>query len=140
LYDWRRADTAFQEAWDDALEAGTDLVEFEARRRAIEGVDKPLTYQGQFTYLYTEQRDDQGNIVMDPATGHPVMVVDRDVNGNPKVLTAKEYSDTLLMALLKAYRPERFRDRSDVNVTGMDVVTAAMQSAMDRAKAQTGKK
>lgn len=41
-YDWREADPVFAEAWDDAIEAGTDLLEDEAHRRAFEGVDRPV--------------------------------------------------------------------------------------------------
>lgn len=32
--------------------------------------------------------------------------------------TQKKYSDTLAIFLLKAHRPEKYRERSDVNVTG----------------------
>lgn len=44
------------------------------------------------------------------------LVLDKD--GTP--VTQNRYSDTLLIALLKAHRPERYRDRAsvDMNVTG----------------------
>jgi hypothetical protein len=36
----RAADEAFARAWEDALEQGTDSLEDEARRRALQGVEK----------------------------------------------------------------------------------------------------
>ena len=44
-YDWRESDTAFAEAWDKAVELGTNALEDEMIRRAHHGTDKPV-YQG----------------------------------------------------------------------------------------------
>src|SRR5262245_61740375 len=46
-YEWRAADADFATAWDQAVEAGTDALEDEAVRRARDGVDEPVFYQGQ---------------------------------------------------------------------------------------------
>lgn len=46
MYDARDADEEFKKAWDDAVEQGTDLMEDEGHRRAIEGVKEPVYYQG----------------------------------------------------------------------------------------------
>ncbi len=86
------------------MDIGADVLEQEARRRAVEGVSEPVYYMG------------------------------------AEVGSVQKYSDTLMCLLLKGHKPQKYRERTDLNVTGMDVVTAAMQSAMDRAKAQTGKK
>jgi len=45
-YDHRQADEAFAAAWDDAVEEATDALEAEARRRALDGWDEPVFYQG----------------------------------------------------------------------------------------------
>jgi len=45
VYRWRQYDQAFATAYSDAMEAGTDLIEQEARRRAVEGYDRPV-FQG----------------------------------------------------------------------------------------------
>lgn len=74
-YRTREGSAAFREAWDTALEDATDGLEAEARRRALEGWDRPVFYQGQC------------------------------------VGAVREYSDPLLMFLLKAHRPDRFRER-----------------------------
>ncbi|MHC5536960.1 hypothetical protein ACYOEI_01645 [Singulisphaera rosea] len=56
-----------------------DTLESEARRRALDGVEKPVFYRGQ------------------------------------KCGAIREYSDALLMFLMKAARPERFRESYDAH-------------------------
>jgi len=79
-YRRRAANQAFAESWSDALEEALDALELEARRRAVEGVERPVYYKGQ----------ECGRI--------------------------RRYSDSLLIFLLKAYRPWKFRD----NYAGKD--------------------
>lgn len=81
-YRHRKSDTSFADAWDAALELGTDSLEDEAVRRAHEGTEKPV-YQG-------------GRMVG----------------------TVREYSDTLLIFMLKARRPEKFKDRVSQELMG----------------------
>lgn len=81
LYHWKETDAAFASLWADALEQAADALEAEARRRAVEGYDEPITYGGK--------------IVCDPETGNP--------------LVRKKYSDGLMTFLLRAHRPSRFK-------------------------------
>ncbi|MGV0954251.1 MAG: terminase [Fluviibacter sp.] len=83
-YNWRETDKKFAEAWDDAIEAGTQEMEAEAIRRAVKGTQKPVFHQGQ-------------------VCGH-----------------VNEYSDTLLIFMLKARRPKVYRERVSTEVTGLD--------------------
>ena len=83
-YRTRRLDPAFAEDWVDAEEAAVDLLEAEARRRALDGVERPLVGGGKLI------RDDDGKVVM-----------------------VREYNDRLLEYLLKAHRPEKYRDKSE---------------------------
>ncbi len=46
VYEWRQDDSDFATEWDVAVEAGTDVLEDEARRRAVEGVEEPVFFQG----------------------------------------------------------------------------------------------
>lgn len=46
VYRWRHQDKAFAKEWADALEASADLLEDEARRRAVEGVEEVVYYGG----------------------------------------------------------------------------------------------
>lgn len=88
-YDWRRDDETFAADWDAALDEAADRMEREAFRRAVEGTEKPV-----FGSL------GQGR-------------------GSGEVGRIREYSDTLLIFLLKAARPEKFRERTEVRHTGL---------------------
>lgn len=56
-YDWRDADADFASAWDDAEQEAADKLEREAWRRAVEGTEKPVTFQGVITATYKEYSD-----------------------------------------------------------------------------------
>jgi hypothetical protein len=45
----RESNEVFAAAWDAAVEAGTDQLEDEAKRRGLTGWDEPLVYQGERT-------------------------------------------------------------------------------------------
>jgi hypothetical protein len=77
-YKLRKRDSSFAQAWEEAEEASTQTLEREALRRAVEGVDKPVTVAGE-----------------------------REV--------VKVYSDTLLIFMLKARRPDVYRERIEVD-------------------------
>jgi hypothetical protein len=47
MYYHREADAEFAEAWEDAVEQATDELEEEARRRALEGVEEEVYFQGE---------------------------------------------------------------------------------------------
>jgi len=47
LYEIRNEDVNFAEAWEDSLQQATDRLIEEARRRAYEGVEEPVFYQGE---------------------------------------------------------------------------------------------
>lgn len=84
FYARRRTEPDFAAAWDDAYERGTDRLEREAERRAIEGVD------------------------------------DFKVGPGGELVPIRKYSDVLLIFLLKARRPGKFRDNVTVQHTGHD--------------------
>jgi hypothetical protein len=86
MYRTRAADPEFAAKWDEAVELGADALEDEARRRAHDGVEEPLTCA-------------RGLILDD--YGQPV--------------TVRKYSDTLLIFLLKGARPEKYRDNIKVS-------------------------
>lgn len=88
-YEWRDADPAFAADWDEAEQEAADKLEREAWRRAVEGTDKPIAYQGEIT------------------------------------ATFKEYSDRMLELLLKAHRPEKFKDRVATEHSGSIATTPA---------------
>jgi len=78
VYELRKADPDFARAWEDAEEIAADWLHDEARRRALEGIPEPLVSGGKLV---------------------------RDEEGQP--ITIRRYSNSLLLALLKAHRPPR---------------------------------
>ena len=112
---YKKINKEFSDAWDEALEESIERMEQEVHRRAIDGIDEPLTHQGSFTYQY--EFDSTGRVVKDES-GIPKLKM--DANGQPAIATVKKYSDQLAMFLLKAHRPERYRERSEVNVSNPD--------------------
>lgn len=57
VYEWRDADAGFAQEWADAEQEAADKLEREAWRRAVDGVDKPISYQGEITATYKEYSD-----------------------------------------------------------------------------------
>jgi transposase-like protein len=96
IYMWRNDDPEFLKALDVAEDEATESLIAEARRRAHDGVDKPIYYKGS------------------------------------KVDTVKEFSDTLLMFLIKAKRPE-YRDKNVTELqtpeTGLNVKITVTEQA-----------
>lgn len=113
VYALRNTDADFAAAWDDALEDAYDYLEAEARRRAFDGVEEPVVYQGQLTPVFERDadgaylKDDDGNVVQA-----------KNPDGTPKFLTVKKYSDGLAQFLLKGYRRRKFGEK--LELTGKD--------------------
>ena len=80
----RKNDPKFEEAIKNAMEEGYDMLEEEARRRAVDGTLKPVFFQG----------IECGKV--------------------------REYSDQLLITLLKANRPKKFNPGVDVKFGAKD--------------------
>ena len=98
-YRAREEASTFAEAWDDALEDGLDALEAEARRRALDGTEKPIFHAG------------------------------------VQVGTVREYSDQLLIELLRAHRGKLFRPggASNVNVAvGVQPTGPSMDEITER--------
>src|SRR3990167_5672353 len=84
---WRKSDPEFAAAYTEAGNTAADMIEAEVYRRAVEGIEEPLVWQGQLT-------------------------------GD----TVRKYSDGLLGILIKAHKPERFRERYDARVQASGVL------------------
>lgn len=94
-YKWLRDDPEFRDGFERARNIGLDQLEAEARRRAYQGDPEPVIYQGGLCY-------------------------ERLPNGKKKQITVTRRSDVLLIFLLKAGRPEKYRDtwKGEVKHTG----------------------
>ena len=56
-YDRKRYDKEFHERWEKAYALGYDKLEEEAQRRAFEGCEKPIFYQGEICGYILEYSD-----------------------------------------------------------------------------------
>lgn len=82
LYGLRQKSADFAARWEHAEAEAVDVLEAEARRRAVDGVEEPLMGGGKL------MRGDDG-----------------------QMLVVRKYNDRLLEFLLKAHRPDKYRDR-----------------------------
>lgn len=64
LYLEREADPEFKKTWDRCVDIGFDLLEDEAKIRAYEGVDEPLSHLGLLTGDVIKRKSDALMIVM----------------------------------------------------------------------------
>jgi hypothetical protein len=134
-YDLRKSDGDFRAAWDLALEDHTDRCEEELTRRAF-GYEDPVVYQGQLTPVW--ERDARGDLVFEEVPCDPYQVGDQTIaskrvprqarhpDGSLQWLTVTKFSDTLLLARVKAYRKRYATDRTEmVTSQAIDSMTDA---------------
>jgi len=107
VYVHRGSDDAFAKAWEEAAQVAADKLEAEAWRRGVDGVAEPLVSAGR-------------------------LVCGED--GKP--LFIQRYSDQLLVTLLRAHRPEKFRDRTSVELDVSDRLAERLEAARRRSLAK----
>lgn len=98
---WMREDPTYPARFAEAEKQATRLLTDEAVRRASEGVSRPVLYKGRHVH----------------------------VGGRP--LYETEYSDTLLMFLLKGLEPERFGDKQNIKIDWDGDLTKLPDRALD---------
>jgi hypothetical protein len=101
-YRWLKEDPWYIEEFERAKEEAAQSLEDEAVRRAHEGVLSPIVYHGRVCYESVPVLGDDGEPLKDEESGDPVT--------RAVPLMKREYSDTLLLALLKAHLPKKYRD------------------------------
>lgn len=90
-YRWLREDETYRPRVESAIEEANDAIETEIIRRGQHGYDEPIVYQGK--------------ISINPETGKPLCV--------------RKYDTTLLIFLAKAKMPEKYRERTETQLTGL---------------------
>jgi hypothetical protein len=83
-YHWLKGDPQYARDFEEAGHVRVELLETEARRRALTGWEEPVYQRGKLV-------------------GH-----------------IRKFSDTLLIFLLKAERPEKYRERYEARIKGAD--------------------
>lgn len=135
-YALRKTDADFAAAWADAHEDAGDNLIHEARRRAVDGINEPVIYQGQPTPVF--ERDADGEIVMyefgKDLLGKPMMRPrqQRDADGNLIWLSVNKKSDALLTLLLKGYKKTLFAERTEL--TGANGAPVEIDATTRRAR------
>jgi len=89
--EWLRKSETYRQAFQEADDAATEVLEKEALRRAVEGREETVYFNGQ------------------PCG------------------TVRKYSDVLLIFLLKAKRPDVYRERYDARITANMNVQSAVK-------------
>lgn len=118
---WRREDEAFSRQFAEARVDAVDKLEQEAMRRAVEGVDVPVIHAGQVAIAGV---DSNGNYASQ-GSPHAVGVAP---------LTIKKYSDVLLIFLLKAAAPDKYRERYHLDHSDPDQAYDDFVAMVERAK------
>jgi|SRR5215472_1554401 len=101
-YDWLEHDEVYRGAWEKVQDQAAQELEDEAVRRAIEGVKRPLLYKG------------------------------KPVHQGRHVLYETEYSDQLLVTLLKRFRPALYREHVSTEISGTIQIAERLQAANKR--------
>lgn len=89
---WRKESEDFDEAFLLTEESAIELIEEEARRRAVDGVKR-------------QRFGPRGTPIRDEETG--------------ELIYERVYSDKLLLALLKRHRPQEYSDNHNVTANGV---------------------
>lgn len=109
VYERRDSDAGFRDLMAEAAQDAADALELEARRRALFGVEEPVVGR-------VGGRDGDDEWLLDPT----------DPEGERR-LVIRRYSDSLLMFLLKANRPEKYRERHEVRHITEDAIDAEIR-------------
>lgn len=118
-YDWLKSDPAYAQEFMEALDEAADLLLAEARRRAVEGV-------GRLKF------DKHGTPLIDPRL--PMKITDNGEGEKPTIEGSPyieyEYSDSLLMFLLRGARPDVFAPLQHHKITGSGAKGAVLLEAI----------
>jgi hypothetical protein len=101
-YEWLAEDPTYRPRFEQVQEEATQALEDEAVRRAVAGIERKLFHQG------------------------------RLIRSNGKVQTETEFSDMLLLALLKKFAPDKYRERTTTEHTGSIDLVERLRSANER--------
>lgn len=110
FYAWHAHDQDFQICLPHATDDANDTLEYAAFQQSVLGTEEPAISGGQVVYDYTPMLDDQGRPMFDDR-GKPLMK-------RGKMVTVRKYSPQLLITLLKAKMPEKYKDKQQLEHTG----------------------
>jgi hypothetical protein len=114
-YQWLEKDADYPALFAKAKAQAIQALEDEAVLRSTEGVFEPCTFKGHFVYHFKEVQvpvidEKTGKPRVDPKTKKP-MFETREVEDLTRPYGMFKKSDRLLEFMLKAWKPEVYRDR-----------------------------
>jgi hypothetical protein len=112
VYGWKERYTTFAAKWEKAELEAADVLRQELRRRAIEGVEKPLISGGRVIYEEIPLFHEDGTPVLDK---HGMQRY-----GRGPMMMVREYDSDLLKFLATAHLPEHKKTATSVELTGKD--------------------
>ena len=124
FYDWQKNDDAFKAQLADAEPDVNDTLDEAAYERGVEGVPSYVVSNGHMVYEEIPMLDQGGKPKLDK--------YDKQIFLRGKPLVERKYSDTLLVTLLKARMPEKYKDKQQVEVTGSVDVAGFKELLMQR--------
>lgn len=107
---WSKDNESFRRAFQKAKKQALRYLEEEARRRAVEGIRKKKFYKGE--------------PIIDPVTGNQY--------------EETEYSDAMLMFLLKCQLPEKYGDKSKLELSGSLDLTNINEAELEERERRLG--
>lgn len=111
---WKDSDAEFKAQLPDAELERNDTLEFSAYSQAVDGVPSYVVSQGKIVYHEIPVLNEDGTPKLDKH-GHEVMK-----RGKP--IIERKYAPNLLITLLKANMPEKYKERVQNELTGKDGV------------------
>lgn len=136
---WLREDEEYRSAFAESEQEAAKLIEDEAIRRAVEGVERPLVHRGRMVMVPVT--DELGRPVYDeePITDIDGAIVFGD-DRQPKMkrvlrerpLMETEYSDSLMQTLLRGWMPHKY-GRTEVTGPGGGPLDAKIEVVFKKA-------
>lgn len=109
-YDWRDHDEDFKKHLPDARDEANETLEYAAYAQAVLGVESPVVSMGRLVYEEIPAKNEDGSPKLDK---HGEQAYIRG-----KLVTERKYAPSLLITLLKANMPEKYKER--LEHTGKD--------------------
>jgi hypothetical protein len=110
FYEWRNNDEVFKAQLATAELEANDTLEYAGHDRAVNGVPSYVVSNGHLVYEEIPAFDEEGKPKLDRYGKQEYL------RGRP--IVERKYSDTLLITLLKARMPEKYKDKSQVEHSG----------------------
>ncbi|MCB9943410.1 MAG: hypothetical protein H6851_07295 [Geminicoccaceae bacterium] len=123
VYHWKEHVPGFTQALEEAQAVALEVYEEETRRRAIEGIRKIRTHDGQPIFVWVAP---DGNVIEAPPFETREEALEAGYRREPVYDVA--YSDTLAIFRMKAIAPDKYCDRQriEASVAPSEALAAAL--------------